>query len=289
MNDAGQLAEVANLNKGAVKGMKGIIKKKLLVVHYKQLVADKLRQYLSDSRVLQASMFHSVPKAASMSLANLKFLSVGEWVEVDADRTPGYNSEGGIAIIVSVHDDMADCKYVLTRRVEKLVPLRRLTTILMPHRGIRASLRIAKTPAPIVIDSGTVSIVSELQKMSNIQILKHGLASNLWKKRGWLFDLFHGEGIVDGSKQSRKEMCWQYFKIQELYIEAMQEAKNYPEFDPCCSGHTTGKDGRFVGKKNATATPKNPLTIQYLCHAFDVPYATFKGNGTRDCGILFYG
>ena len=44
--------------------------------------------------------------------SNLKFLSVGEWVEVDADRTPGYNSEGGIAVIISVHDDLADVKYV---------------------------------------------------------------------------------------------------------------------------------------------------------------------------------
>ena len=110
------------MNKGAAKGMNGIIKNKLLVVHYKQLVADKLRQYLSDSRVSQLSMFHAASKTASMSTANLKFLSVGEWVEVDADRTPGYNSEGGIAVIISVHDDVADAKYVLTRRVEKLVP-----------------------------------------------------------------------------------------------------------------------------------------------------------------------
>jgi hypothetical protein len=73
-----------------------------------------------------------------------------------------------------------------------------------------------------------------------------------------------------------KEMCWQYFKSQQLYIEAMQEVKNDPEFDPRRSDHTTGKYGRFVKKKNATSTPKNPMTIQYLCYAFDVPYATFK-------------
>ncbi len=128
MNEEGQRGEVENLNKGAAKGMKGIIKNKLLIVHYKQLVADKMRQYLSDSKVSQESMFHTTPKAGTMSIANLKFLSVCEWVEVDADRTPGFNSEGGIAVIVNVHDDLADVKYVLTRRVEKLVPLRRLTT-----------------------------------------------------------------------------------------------------------------------------------------------------------------
>jgi hypothetical protein len=39
-------------------------------------------------------------------------------------------------------------------------------------------------------------------------------------------------GIVDGSKQSKKEFCWQYYKSQMLYIEAMQEAKNDSEYDP---------------------------------------------------------
>jgi hypothetical protein len=274
MNDDGQRMEVDNLNKGAVKGLKDLIKKKLLTVHYKQIVADKMKQYLCDSKVSQESMFHATPKPGLLVTANLKFLSVGEWVEVDADRTPGFNSEGGIAVIVSVHDDLADVKYVLTKRVEKLVPLRRLTTILMPHRGVRASLRIAKTPAPVVEPAS--DSCTELRKMSAIQILKHGLASNLWKKQGWLSNMLVAEGLLDGTKQSRKELCWNYYKSQLLYIEAMQDAKNDPSFDPRRSEHQTGKDGKFVKQKNASAMPKNPLTVQYLCNAFDVPYATFK-------------
>jgi hypothetical protein len=83
--------------------------------------------------------------------------------------------------------------------------------------------------------------------------------------------------IVDGSKQSRKEFCWQYYKSQMLYIEAMQEAKNDSEYDPRIrNDHITGKDGRFTKKRNATTKPKNPLTVQYLCYAFEIPYATFK-------------
>jgi hypothetical protein len=39
-------------------------------------------------------------------------MRVGEWVEVDADRTPGWNSEGGIGVIVSVQTGLADVKYV---------------------------------------------------------------------------------------------------------------------------------------------------------------------------------
>jgi hypothetical protein len=105
-----QKIEVAVLNKGAVKGMKGIIKSKLLVTHYNTLVAAKLQLHITECRVTPASMFHCSPKNITLVTSNPKFLSVGEWVEVDADRTPGYNSEGGIAVIVSVHDDLADVK-----------------------------------------------------------------------------------------------------------------------------------------------------------------------------------
>jgi hypothetical protein len=80
--------------------------------------------------------------------------------------------------------------------------------------------------------------------MSAIQILKHGLATNLWKKKqGWLFDLLREEGIVNGIKQSRKETCWGYFKSQQLYIEAIQEAKNDPDFDPVVVNTKQAKTG----------------------------------------------
>jgi hypothetical protein len=165
---------------------------------------------------------------------------------------------------------------VLTRRVEKIIPLRRLTTIVMPHRGPRASLRQAKIPAPIAAAPSPNSPTSDYRRMSAIQILKSGLGNNMWKKQGWLFELLKREGIMEGSKQSRKEYCWQYYKSQLLYVEAMQEAKNDSQFDPRRNDHITGKDGRFTKKKNATPKPKNPLTVQYLCYAFDIPYATFK-------------
>ena len=157
-----------------------------------------------------------------------------------------------------------------------MIPLRRLTTIVMPHRGPRASLRQAKVPAPVVPESSSVRPEHDFRRMSAIQVLKHGLTTNLWKKEGWLYDLLQGQGIVDGSKQSRKEMCWTYYKSQQLYIEAMQEARNDQDYDPRRKEHVTGKDGRFTRKKYASTKPKNPLTVLYLCYAFAIPYATFK-------------
>jgi hypothetical protein len=167
-------------------------------------------------------------------------------------------------------------RYVLTKWVEKLVPLRRLTTIVMPHRGARAALRPAKTAPVVVQPTASICTVSQFSSMSHIQILKFGLAGGLWKKKGWLFILLQREGITDGSRQRRKALCWQYYKSQLLYIEAVQEAKGDSTFDPRRSDHRTGKDGKFVASKKGTVKPKNALTVTYLCFAFDVPYATFK-------------
>jgi hypothetical protein len=144
----------------------------------------------------------------------------------------------------------------------------------MPHRGPRASLRQAKLPAPVVAEC--LEPVHDLRRMSAIQVLKHGLSTNLWRKEGWLYDLLKEQGIVDGSKQSRKELCWSYYKSQQLYIEAMKEARNEGDYDPRRNEHVTGKDGKFMKKKNGTTKPKNPLTVLYLCFAFAIPYATFK-------------
>jgi len=200
----------------------------------------------------------------------------GEWVEVDADRSPGFNSEGGIAVIISVHDNFADVKYVLTKWVEKLIPIRRSTTIPMPHRGPRASLRQTKVVSQLKAAPSPKNTGNNFRTMSHVQILKYGLTNNLWKKKGWLFQLLHNEGIVEDTRQSRKEHCWSYYKSQMLYIEAMQDAKQDADFDPRRSDHKTGKDGKFVKAKHGTVKPKNPLTVTYLCFAFDIPYASFK-------------
>jgi hypothetical protein len=92
--------------------MKDIIRKKVRGNNYKVMVAQKLREHIIQTRAVPAEMFHCAPKSLKSVTANIKFLSVGEWVEVDADRTPGYNSDGGIAVIINVHDDLADVKYV---------------------------------------------------------------------------------------------------------------------------------------------------------------------------------
>ncbi len=70
---------------------------------------------------------------------------------------------------------------MLARRDEKLIPLRHLTTIVMPHRAARASLRQAKVPVFIAIDPTIAKTATDFRRMSAIQILKYGLSNNLWK------------------------------------------------------------------------------------------------------------
>ena len=84
-------------------------------------------------------------------------------------------------------------------------------------------------------------------------------------------------GLLKDDKQSKKEKFWADYKAQILYIDAMREAKEDPEFDPRRTHIVPGKDGRYekVGKA-AILVPKNPLTVQYLCHAYAIPYPTFK-------------
>jgi hypothetical protein len=104
--------EVKRMNKVTLKGHKEVIKHKILEVNYRQIIAEKMRAYLAASRSSLVTMFHSAPKRNSVLLTNPNFLSVGEWVEVDGDITPGFNSEGGIAVIINVLDNCADVKYV---------------------------------------------------------------------------------------------------------------------------------------------------------------------------------
>ncbi len=112
MSNTEQLSEVARLNKGAVIGMKGAIKKQRIHSQYKYLVANRMKEHVFANRTQETKMFRTVQNPRVFQNLQVKRLSVGEWVEVDADQTPGWNSEGGIGVITHVHDGLADVKYV---------------------------------------------------------------------------------------------------------------------------------------------------------------------------------
>jgi hypothetical protein len=78
--------------------------------------------------------------------------------------------------------------------------------------------------------------------------------------------LFDPKGVLDDTKASKREKCWADYKAQLLYIDAMREAKEDPEFDPRRTHLVVGKDGRFEKiSQSAVVIPKNPLTVYNTC------------------------
>jgi hypothetical protein len=82
-------------------------------------------------------------------------------------------------------------RYILTRRVEKGVPLSRLTTIVMRHRAQKAALRSKVTPGK---KSEELVLESKFKKLTTMELLGHGLTSPLHRKHGWLKHLLLVEG-----------------------------------------------------------------------------------------------
>ncbi len=74
-----------------------------------------------------------------------------------------------------------DREMPLHSRIEKMVPMSRLTTIVMPHRGPIANLR------PKTHNKKTVSVEtfeSQFKTMTTIQLLGYGLATPLPRQLG---------------------------------------------------------------------------------------------------------
>jgi hypothetical protein len=85
-------------------------------------------------------------------------------------------------------------RYVLTRWVEKLVPLRRLTTIIMPHREKLAGLRPRSNLRTLPTEDIGTNVVSEFRTMSAIAALKYGVTKKIYRSPGWLYRLLVKEG-----------------------------------------------------------------------------------------------
>ena len=68
-------------------------------------------------------------------------LTVGDWVEVTHDFSPGHNSGGGVGVITEVVTNLCLVRYIVDGHIEKLIPITRLTMIPMPYRLEKAKLR----------------------------------------------------------------------------------------------------------------------------------------------------
>ncbi len=64
MSDTEQYSEVERLNKGAVIGMKGAIRKQRIHSEYKDVVAQRMKEYVMANRTPDTKMFRTVQSSA---------------------------------------------------------------------------------------------------------------------------------------------------------------------------------------------------------------------------------
>ncbi len=110
MNEAARLAAVDKLNKGATCGIKAAVKAKVLDTKYSTRCRDKLVEHVQSLRVDVSTMFRVAPPSFTLRNVAAASVSVGDFVEVDAERTPGWNSEGGVAMVTAVTNNFSEVK-----------------------------------------------------------------------------------------------------------------------------------------------------------------------------------
>ena len=87
-------------------------------------------------------MVHTkVETKAEIVLTGAGGLTVGDWVEVLHDFSPGHNSGGGCGVIIEIANKLSNVRYIIDGHVEKYIPLARLTMIPMPFRRGKPKLR----------------------------------------------------------------------------------------------------------------------------------------------------
>jgi hypothetical protein len=85
-------------------------------------------------------------------------LTVGDWVEVSHDFSPGHNSGGGVGVITEVVTNLCNVRYIVDGHVEKLIPITRMTMIPMPYRREKAKLRTRSVTTTLTTAAGLESI-----------------------------------------------------------------------------------------------------------------------------------
>ena len=78
------------------------------------MIASAQKTRLEALRVPVNAMIHpKIEVKPDITLTGAAGLTVGDWVEVEHDFTPGINSGGGVGIITSIVEIFSNVKYIL--------------------------------------------------------------------------------------------------------------------------------------------------------------------------------
>jgi hypothetical protein len=109
---------------------------------YEGLVKEAQLKRLESMRVSVTDMVHvKIEVKPEIVLTGAGGLTVGDWVEVLHDFSPGHNSGGGVGVISEINGTLCNVKYILDGHLERYIPITRLTMIPMPFRRAKAHLR----------------------------------------------------------------------------------------------------------------------------------------------------
>jgi hypothetical protein len=171
-------------------------------------------------------------------------LTVGEWVEVEHDFSPGNNSGGGVAIIYEIVESFSYVRYIIDGRRENFVPFKRITSIPMPFRRETAKLRMRSTANEQQEEGETKHCTSLTQKcskqrvphlcqapghgskwrtMNHVECLQYGVAHGFHKKEGWLWKKLLVDGIVPNTQAALRERCYNAYQSPKVFIMAQQQ------------------------------------------------------------------
>jgi hypothetical protein len=160
-----------------------------------KLVVEAQLAHLHSLRVNVHDMVHvKVEAKAEIELTGAGSLTVGDWVEVAHDFSPGNNSGGGCGVIIEVTENLSHVRYIIDGHVEKLIPLKRLTMIPMPFRRDKAKLR---TRSMRHLEPSEIE--NTIEKASRERLACHG---------------FIEEAIVDTLNDNNEQAFRQLDKVQ---------------------------------------------------------------------------
>jgi hypothetical protein len=262
------------------------VKLAVLEEKYAALVLQRLQEHLQKQNASTTEMVHIAPKTIWEEREMLSKVNVGDWVNVDYEYMPGTCSDGGVGVITSlinVCDDpttrdpdklFATVKYIVGKRIEHSIDMKRLTIVPMPFKASGVNLRPRSAAATPTV------VVKCIVQRSPLEWLMLGLKTRKHEKKGWLRQL-----LIDNNElhPTDEELVWKRvisdFKCQEAYREGLKSVLGSDYKDPreytCIIGKNSG--GKFVSIKTPTqqGVPKNVHSLGYLLHAYNVSKTTF--------------
>ncbi len=179
MNDSDRNNVVEKFSKSAKAVENKHVKACVLAVTYDKLCSTTFIDHLKSINASRAVaiMVHCKCKSLLEEQAELACVKVGDWVDVEADYSPGLCYDGGYDCVIGLHTEATDgatvavsitavdVHFLMFSRKERGILLSRVVVVPMPYKGTKITLRKR-------LDTGSTS-KPVLQHHTIVKILDH--------------------------------------------------------------------------------------------------------------------